>query len=126
MNKILSPFVLFYVLSLIFLPAFLVNSQVDLPGPDPEDITSPGLVQGDVRSTFQTVFDIVFRALIWIALAAAVIFFAWAGILIIFKGDFGEGKKYLIYGTVGLIIALVSYGLVTLIGAFVQRGQLGQ
>ncbi len=126
MKKISKIFLVFYIIFSIFLPIYLSYSQVDLPGPQPEDITNPGLVREDVRSTLQTIFDIIFRALIWIALAFTVIFFAWAGILIIFKGDFGEGKKYLIYGTVGLIIALVSYGLVNLIGAFVQRGELSR
>ena len=126
MKKISKTFLVFYVIFSIFLPIYLSYSQVDLPGPDPEDVTNPGLVQADFRSTFQKIFDIVFRALIWIALAFTVIFFAWAGILIIFKGDFGEGKKYLIYGAVGLIIALVSYGLVNLIGTFVKQGDLSQ
>lgn len=126
MKKISKTFLVFYVIFSIFLPIYLSYSQVELPGPEPEDITHPGLVQTDIKSTFQKIFDMVFRALVWIALAFTVIFFAWAGILIIFKGDFGDGKKYLIYGTVGLIIALVSYGLVTLIGTFVQRGELSQ
>jgi FtsH-binding integral membrane protein len=126
MKKISKNFLVFYVIFSIFLPIYLSYSQIELPGPQPEDITEPGLVQADVKSTLQKIFDIVFRALIWIALAFTVIFFAWAGILIIFKGDFGEGKKYLIYGTVGLIIALVSYGLVNLIGTFVRQGELSQ
>jgi len=126
MKKISKTFLVFYVIFSIFLPIYLSYSQVDLPNIDPEDVTNPGLIQTDVRSTFQKIFDIVFRALIWIALAFTVIFFAWAGILIIFKGDFGEGKKYLIYGAVGLIIALVSYGLVNLIGTFVKQGDLSR
>jgi FtsH-binding integral membrane protein len=123
MKKIILYTALIYIFFSLLLPFYLKAQGL------PEDFNpeepSSGLVQENPRETIVNIFNIVFRAIIILSIAAAIIFFAWAGFLIIFKADFGAGKNYIIYGVVGLIIALVSWTVIQLITRFVRSGQLG-
>ncbi|GIW65771.1 MAG: hypothetical protein KatS3mg094_290 [Candidatus Parcubacteria bacterium] len=123
MRKLLIYSFLIYLFIGLFLPIYIKGQ--DLPQFDVDNPDS-GLIQDNPRSTITNIFQIVFRVLIWIALGFAVIFFAYAGILIIFKGDMSSGKNYIIYGIIGLVISLISWAVVSLVSRFVQTGQLGQ
>ncbi|GIW66145.1 MAG: hypothetical protein KatS3mg095_0043 [Candidatus Parcubacteria bacterium] len=123
MKKILVYSFLIYLLTSLFLPIYIKGQE--LP---PFDVDNPqaGVIEGGPRDTILKLFQIAFKILIWISLGFAVIFLAWGGILIIVKGDFGAGKNQIIYGIVGLVIALISWAVVNLISQFIQSGQLGQ
>ena len=85
--------------------------------------------QGPV-STLLIIFDLVFRIVMYLASGLAVVFFIWAGILYITgKGKTEKGdiaKDRLVWGVVGLVIALISYALVKWVAHFVEYGQTGQ
>lgn len=122
MKKVFIYSFLVYLFLSLFVP-FYINGQ-DLPE-FPVDNPQAGVISDNPRETILNIFQIVFRVLIWLALAFAVIYFAWAGILIIIQGKFDEGKGKIIYGIVGLIIALISWAVVNLLAQFIQSGQLG-
>ncbi|MFZ8848021.1 MAG: hypothetical protein ACO2O4_02155 [Minisyncoccia bacterium] len=80
----------------------------------------------DFISCLLLVFDVVLRILTWISGALAVIMFMYAGItLIVSYKKAEEVKNILIWGTIGLVIALISYALVVLIENVVSRGAIG-
>lgn len=121
-NLIIYSFLIYLFLS--FLVPFNIKAQ-DLPGFDVEN-PKADIIKENPRETILIFFQIAFKVVIWLALGFAVIFFAWAGILIIVQGKFDAGKEKLIYGVIGLIIALVSWAAVNLLSTFVQQGELGQ
>jgi len=123
MKKIILYTALIYIFFSLLLP-FYLKAQ-DLPGGFEPENPESGLIQENPRETIMNLFKIIFQVIIILSIAAAVIFFAWAGFLIIFKADFGAGKNYIIYGVVGLIIALVSWTVIQLITTFVKSGRLG-
>ncbi|MCL4358552.1 MAG: pilin [Patescibacteria group bacterium] len=72
-------------------------------------------------------FTQVFNVLIILSGALAVIFFILAGILFMTKAggkpeEANKIKAYLIWGSIGLVIALSAYGLVKLIEFWVSTG----
>ena len=81
--------------------------------------------QESVREVIFNIFEWIFRILTWVAAAAAVLFIMWGGVNVIFQGKIDEGKTRLIYGVIGLVIALISYALVTVIHTIVTTGGLG-
>ena len=115
--------ILSLVLVSILLPVvFSLAEEVNLPITEPK--TESGLVQESPESTLGNVFAIVFKVLTILAGALAVVMFAWAGIEVIWKKDPGKAKDALLWGAVGLVIALVSYALVVLISGFAEKGTL--
>lgn len=124
MKKLIVYSFLIYLFLGFLLPFININAQ-DLPEFDIEN-PQAGIISDNPRATIVNIFQIVFRVLIWLALGFAVIFFAWAGVLIIVQGKIDAGKDKLIYGVVGLVIALISWAVVNLLASFVQSGQLGQ
>lgn len=115
------------VLGSILLISSGVLAQQALPVPDPDVFESAQLCGAGVpiQQCILNVFQIVFRALIWISGALAVIMFLWAGLTYIAKGENAtEAKGRLIWGAVGLIIALVSFIIVTILAKFAETGQL--
>ncbi|MCS7183730.1 MAG: hypothetical protein NZ866_00025 [Patescibacteria group bacterium] len=124
MKSIIAYTLLIYIFLGLFLP-FIIYSQ-GIPDPGVIDDPEVGLIKGDVRDTIVEIFNIVFRVIIWISVALAIIFFAWAGVLIIVQGKFDAGKDKIIWGIIGLIVALVAWAVINLISQFVQRGELGQ
>jgi hypothetical protein len=61
---------------------------------------------------------LLFKFLYYASLALAAIFFAWAGILMITQGKIDEARKRLIWGAVGLVVAILSLALVKFISRF--------
>ncbi len=88
-------------------------------------VTTQFTGQQTVRDVIFNIFEWLFRILTWVAAAAAVLFIIWGGINVIFQGKIDEGKTRLIYGVIGLVIALISYALVTVIHTIVTTGGLG-
>jgi hypothetical protein len=104
----------------------LFNSALgqEFPIQQPQQ-TSPFLTAGDVRTFLLNLFQWAFRALTWIAGALGVIFIIWGGINTIVQGKIDEGKSRLIYGVVGVVIALIAYALVVMIQTIVGTGGFG-
>lgn len=99
----------------------------ELPITNPEDLPGAQLCgQGTtVQECVTQIFQIVFRALIYVAGAFAVIEFVWAGITMILHPDkAGDAKTRIIYGAVGLVVALISYIAVKLLERFTIGGTL--
>ena len=104
--------------------------QITLPGqyglnplaPQPAPLVCQGLF-----SCLILFFSVVFKFLTLISGALAVIMFAWAGIMLIVgrENKVAYAKNSLIWGALGLILALVSYGLVVMIEKFVSKPKLG-
>jgi hypothetical protein len=105
----------------------LINSalgQTELPigqvTPQPE------LFEWDTLKDFLlSVLRVALLILTWVAGILAAIFIVWGGVNVILQGQIDEGKNRLIYGIVGLVIALLGYAIIQLIGAVVQGGQTG-
>lgn len=117
------------VLPLVILGLFLLTNfsfAQTLPIDDPADLENAKLCGDDasIKDCVTGIFQIVFQALIYIAGALAVIMFVWAGIVLIFGSDSAGAKTKLIWGSVGLVIALVSYVLVKLLETFSTTGAL--
>jgi hypothetical protein len=126
MKKILPIITIFVLLT----PAYLGLAQIEPPIKPEEYPQTSGLLseQGPV-ATLILIFTIVFKFMTYLASALAVIFFIWAGILYITgKGKTEKGdvaKDRLIWGVVGLVIALISWALVRWLLTFVKTGQAG-
>jgi hypothetical protein len=80
---------------------------------------------GTLQDFLLSVLQVALLILTWVAGILAAIFIVWGGVNVILQGKIDEGKNRLIYGIVGLVIALLGYAIIQLIGAVVQRGQTG-
>jgi hypothetical protein len=80
---------------------------------------------GTLQNFLLSVLQVALLILTWVAGILAAIFIVWGGVNVILQGKIDEGKNRLIYGIVGLVIALLGYAIIQLIGAVVQRGQTG-
>ncbi len=105
--------------------ALVQSGYAQLPIQTPPQTTA--LTQGQtIREVIANIFRWVFLILTWIAGALAVIYIIWGGINVIIQGKIDEGKNRLIYGVVGLVIALISFALVKLIETIVVTGGVGE
>lgn len=126
MAKTLAVFTLVGLLLTLGLP--VLAQEVQLPIENPEGLTSINLCQptDSLQACIAKVFSIVFRFLIFVAGAFAVIMFVWAGILYISKGDdpgeAGKAKGKIVAAAIGLIIALIAYVAIQIIDRFVRSG----
>jgi hypothetical protein len=123
MKKILPIITIFVLLT----PTYLgLAQEVNPPIQNPEEYTQPGVISETPEATITKIFSMIFRVLLIIASVYAVVMFIWAGLLYIMgKGKTEKGdvaKDRLIWGVVGLVIALVSYGVVTLLSTFILKG----
>ena len=112
-----------------------INNPTDINACVEQYIMGPDKVSGAVlketrllsiieNNVYVMIFTLIF-SLIFGAGALAVIMFIWAGLIYITnpsKGD--DAKAKLIWGTVGLVVALISYALVQLIAQFSRSGTL--
>ncbi len=90
-------------------------------------ITQSQIVTGQsLRDVIFTLFRWAFLILTWVAGALAVLYIIWGGINVIIQAKIDEGKQRLIYGAVGLVIALIAYALVKLIETIITTGGIGQ
>jgi len=80
---------------------------------------------GSVRDLLLNIFQWVFKILTWVAGALGVIYIIWGGINTIIQGKIDEGKNRLIYGVVGVVIALIAYALVVMIHNIIVSGGVG-
>lgn len=127
--KISSIYLIF--LFLILLP-YISLAQVAPPEAlqPPEIPTSLfGCTEGDsLRRCILKILGQVLRLILVIALALAVLFFAWAGITYITKGTEAgkreQAQNRLLYAVVGLIIAFISWVVLVLLSRFIQSGQI--
>jgi len=128
MAKTLAVFALVGLLLTVGLP--VLAQEVQLPIENPEGLTSINLCQptDSLQACIAKVFSIVFRFLIFLAGAFAVIMFVWAGILYISGGDdqakAGTAKGKIVTAAIGLIIALVAYVAIQIIDRFVRSGNV--
>jgi type IV secretory pathway VirB2 component (pilin) len=105
--------------------ALVQGGYAQLPIQTPPQTTA--LTQGEtIGEVIANIFKWVFLILTWIAGALAVIYIIWGGINVIIQGKIDEGKNRLIYGVVGLVIALISFALVKLIETIVVTGGVGE
>jgi hypothetical protein len=120
MKKILPIITIFVLLT----PAYLgLAQEVQPPIQNPEEYQNPQVIAETPEATITKIFSMIFRVLLIIASVFAVIMFIIAGVgYIIGKGEAWKVKDKLIWGTVGLVIALVSYGIVTLLSKFILTG----
>jgi undecaprenyl pyrophosphate phosphatase UppP len=69
----------------------------------------------------------IFKIILYIAVVLAVIFFVLAGITYITKGKEEEGRKkaqnQIIYASIGLVVALISYFLVQFLAKSITKTQ---
>jgi hypothetical protein len=101
----------------------LINSALgqQFPIQQPQETTA-FTTAGTVKDFLLNLFQWVFKALTWIAGALGVIFIIWGGINTIIQGKIDEGKNRLIYGVVGVVIALIAYALVVMIQNIISTG----
>jgi hypothetical protein len=107
LKELISLFTIVGLLTFCFVP-LLVNAQ-DTPPPSP--ITDPS----DIIRTLENV-----RNIIWAILGfVVVIMFIWAGITFVTaEGDptkLGAARNRLMYGVIGIIVALLAGGILTLV-----------
>lgn len=50
----------------------------------------------------------------------AILFALWGALLIVIKGNFAEGRPYLLYAFVGVVIAILSFSIIPLACFFTQ------
>ncbi len=128
MIKALAVFTLVGMLLTLGLP--VLAQEVQLPIENPEGLTSINLCQptDSLQACIAKVFSIVFRFLIFLAGAFAVIMFVWAGILYISKGDdpaeATKAKDKIVAAAIGLMIALIAYVAIQIIDRFVRSGNV--
>jgi len=80
----------------------------------------------DLPSCALMVFYVVLKLLTWLSGAFAVVMFMWAGIILIMDYKKAqEVKDRLIWGALGLVLTLISWGLVKLIEFTVSQGTIG-
>jgi hypothetical protein len=104
----------------------LFNSAlgVDFPISEPKESTAL-TTAGSVRGLLLDIFQWAFKILTWVAGALGVIYIIWGGINTIIQGKIDEGKNRLIYGVVGVVIALIAYALVVMIQNIIVSGGVG-
>lgn len=127
--KVASALTVLTLVASLVLP-LLTFAQINLPV-DPTQATSQKICE--TTDTFQVcltkIFAIVFRVLIFVAGGLAVVFFIIAGILYITGGSNQEtrdrSKSMLIWGAIGLVVALIAYAVVKLLQNIVNVGGLG-
>jgi len=123
-SKILASLVALFMLFSLFNLA--LGQITDLPVGEPQQ--SPPIFSGaaSFRDALIRVLGAALRILTWVAGTLAVIFIAWGGINVIIQNKIDEGKQRLIYGAIGLVIALLSYAIVSLINIVITtQGGLG-
>jgi hypothetical protein len=104
----------------------LFNSALGQPFPIQQPPESTALTTaGSVRGLLLDLFQWAFKILTWVAGALGVIYIIWGGINTIIQGKIDEGKNRLIYGVVGVVIALIAYALVVMIHNIVVSGGVG-
>jgi|YelNatPaOPRAMG01_1025707.scaffolds.fasta_scaffold145968_2 hypothetical protein len=104
----------------------LFNSALgqDFPIKQPPEST-PITTAGSVKDLLLNLFQWAFKILTWVAGALGVIYIIWGGINTIIQGKIDEGKNRLIYGVVGVVIALIAYALVVMIHNIIVSGGVG-
>jgi hypothetical protein len=104
----------------------LINSALgqQFPIQQPPEST-PLTTAGSVRDLLLNLFQWAFKILTWVAGALGVIYIIWGGINTIIQGKIDEGKNRLIYGVVGVVIALIAYALVVMIHNIIVSGGVG-
>jgi len=104
----------------------LINSALgqEFPIQQPQQ-TTQFTTAGSVRDFLLQLFQWAFKILTWVAGALGVIFIIWGGINTIIQGKIDEGKNRLIYGVVGVVIALIAYALVVMIQNIIVSGGFG-
>ncbi|MGC8981777.1 MAG: pilin, partial [Minisyncoccia bacterium] len=109
----------------------MLAQNVNYPFPGKYGLSSSSLEPAPIVckgfiNCFLVFFSFAFKILIILSGSFAVIMYIWTGILLITKGHDekarGEAKTRLIWGTIGLVIALLSYGLVNLIERSLSSG----
>ncbi|MCL4358553.1 MAG: hypothetical protein M1505_02185 [Patescibacteria group bacterium] len=134
MKKFYSSLILVAALFAVLTPVIValpVHGQINLPIQSPQQATTQQIcpVGSTLNTCITAIFAIVFKVLIWVAGGLAVIFFIWAGIIFITKaGDPAsqqKAKTMLIYGAIGLVVALVSYALVAALQNIVNVSGVG-
>lgn len=105
------------------LPPWLYGLGKDRPAPEVAGCSA------GVTSCLTLIFNWAFRILIYVGGGLAVIMLILAGITFITGGANPETVKksrgYLIWAAVGLVVALVAYGLVQFLEAVISSGDIG-
>lgn len=65
--------------------------------------------------------SLFFKILFYLAIILAAIFFAWAGILFITQGKPDRARERLIWGAVGLVVAILSLAITIFISRFLAK-----
>jgi len=111
---------LFTIFSLI--NSALGQTELPIPGVEPQ----PKLFKWDTLQDFLlSVLQVALLILTWVAGILAAVFIVWGGVNVILQGKIDEGKNRLIYGVIGLVIALLGYAIIQLIGGVVQSAKTG-
>ena len=113
------------LLSILSLTNLIWGQQQELPIPSPPSVIQPFTNVTSARDLILVVFRWAFLILTWVAGALAVLYIIWGGINVIIQAKIDEGKQRLIYGAVGLVIALIAYALVQIINNILTTGGLG-
>jgi len=107
----------------------LINSALGQQQVEPPivDVTKQPTIFAwtDLKSFLASVLGVALLILTWVAGILAAIFIVWGGVNVILQGKIDEGKTRLIYGVIGLVIALLGYALIELLGRIVTTGATG-
>jgi cell division protein FtsL len=121
----------------LILPILLVASSVLAQTnriPPPNNVTPdiPSFFLCDPNESlfqcFMSILTLLLRIIIAIAIFFAAIMISWAGVSYITKGEAkderGKIQEKIIYAAIGLVVALLAWGLTYLIQNIVMRGRI--
>lgn len=127
MKNMVKKLVIFLAFSLLIYPLFIFAQEVNPPIQETEvQNLTQSIGEGSLAAALTKIFSVIFTIIVFLAGALAVIFIAWGGINVIIQNKMDEGKNRLIFGAIGLAIALLSWGFVQVIKTFVTSKVLGQ
>lgn len=129
--KLSRIFLILILSSLIFQPLFLTKisnaddryggssgSANEPPNPISTLCKGPGL---KLRDCILSIGAGVVYLLMYIAIIISGIFLVWGGILFITEGKADNAKSKVLFAVIGLVVALLSWGIVQLIKGFLER-----
>lgn len=131
--KLSRIFLILILSSLIFQPLFLakISNADDRSGGSSGGTDEPpnpisSLCKGTglkLRDCILSIGARIVYLLMYIAIIVSGIFLVWGGILFITEGKADNAKNKVLFAVIGLVVALLSWGIVQLIKGFIEKEQ---
>ncbi len=124
--KTSSIFLILILSSLIFQPLFLAkigNAALSNTPPEINLCGNTGGQQQNFRTCILEIGKKIVVILMYIALVISGIFLVWGGILFITEGKADNAKNKVLFAIIGLVVALLSWGIVRIIEDILTNNQ---